>query len=229
MYSLSNEVQRGMTLLETAGIAVVLSGISILALGSADLFSKTVTLSRAVEKSASLISTHPMSLQVTNGGDISLVIREDTLTEELTQIVEEAGDELKDLMKDLPQEGYLIEAYFQPVSIDSVTGAFSGFGIPSTTIRRGELSLGEGVPTIAQELTSLAGESGIDGSSSLAEPTAQRVFSDRGWRFMPQSVVAGIRVAIDTSRSPTYMIQKALNRPSYLIDVKAIHLRGGLQ
>lgn len=224
---------RGITLLETAGITVVLGALLFMALGMADLYSKKISLERSVAKGLSLVDENPLAVLMSSGGDLSMKVRDEELTKNIELAVREAEKDIEEGFHDIETPSkYRIEALYQEAEVDPQTGAFTGFGLPSVIASRGNLIIDEAVDRKAdlfEAFSKLADMKSVDESSALAEPSTQRTANGQGWRYLPQSVLIGMRIIIDTQDTPANLIQRALGDPLQLYDIKAVHLRGGLQ
>jgi hypothetical protein len=223
---------RGLAILETSMIILVLLALLIGAVGFVHLFGQSSTVNQAIDRQVYDAGVKPFTIEINPDGtirpayqegvvrDFAMVVR-DRVVLQLLNSVQEDSRSLQQIR---------VEVAYATVPINRETGQADASGMTITTIPSGgsltvPSALDEELPLRALFLDRVT-EGGAGGPSLAALPTGRSSASFGSSNYFPVGVMLGARAFLSLEGSGAGTLLESVGVPPFVGDRKVVWLRG---
>lgn len=222
--------QRGLATLETAACGAILAFVSILAFGTADLYSKIFSVRRITEQVLAQHSQTTLKADLDLNGDVAINVDVAATQKVIDDEVIACKNALRLALSDLGhgEESFRVEAFVRIASIDPITGRFLGYEGDGYEASQGSLSIPQSIErqySFNEAFSDLSQSTYAGEVSYLAEPNPE---TGTTWRYLPKALVSSLRIFVKAEHSPSHYLIFYQDGHEYIADRKTIILRGGL-
>jgi hypothetical protein len=208
---------KGLAALETSMLVAVVFSLGMGAVAVLSYIGEVSAINRVVDELVVADAVKPLRLRM-NQGTVVHEVNQDGLTAYLAATLTKLQQQIGTATP------YRIELQYQVVNIDQDSGGFTGFNAASAAVNAGTSSSAvAGCPPIGSMLISEAARTIANGPSALAVRIGVG-------RYLPMSVMVGVRVLRDLSGTGTGVLyQSVTQQPLVAFSCKTFFLRSGVE